>query len=410
VTSTYIGSTHAVLVAAAILVPVISATIGPATPLTMTGLVIAGIITALGVLVLVSEHRPDARFATRWRAPGVSTSWGMILVLGSIALAAAGNGHDIAVTVFPLALSFRSLATGSFPGVPRAVRPPTRFTQALAGLGFWGGSLAVGASALVCYLAARLIRSVAGLDPEGLLPAVALAALVAFAVIGQDTVYALAREVDDLRSTESQRAVAQERQRFAGDLHDIQGQHLQLLAAEAQLVQRLIDAGRHDDARDHAARIGQAAAAAVEDMRNVVHGYRAVRTPDEAANAVRVLEAAGLSVDAVINPPATIPEDADRLIGLTIREGITNVLRHTHTRHCHLTVTEAVRENQAGTRILLTDAGPAATAPLTPGSGITELRHRYADAGGILTLAVDATAGSRLEGWLPLGDGEGPHA
>jgi two-component system sensor histidine kinase DesK len=379
--SAYITSTHVALVVAAIAAPIIAIIGNPVTPDIATGIAMVGIIGVAGTGTLVSGRLPDSRLAKWWRRPGMIVLWSTLLVLASIALTtvSAPGQRDIAAVAFPLALAFRAVATGPF----------------------WGASIRVIASALICYLAARLLHGLAALDPGGLLTTVAFAGVIAFAVIGQDTVYALVLEIDDLRTTEAQRAVTQERQRFAGDLHDIQGQHLQLLAAEAQLVQRLLAAERYDEARNHAARLGRVANDAVEDMRSVVHGYRHVGVEEEAANAVLVLEAAGITVNAAITPLAGLTDDADRLLGLTIREGITNVLRHTHTRQCQLAVGKAHQGAQPGNAILLSDAGPSTSHTTRQGSGLAALQQRYTEAGGTLTFTQDATAGSQLRGWLP---------
>lgn len=382
----YIASTQVVLVVTAVVASAFSYLEAASPPRATVGIAAAVLVGVLGAVALLTERRPDHRFSRWWRRPTVAGVWIAALILASVALATVSPTptREITPTVVPLALAFRAIAAGSF----------------------WVASARVAGAAVICLVGSHLLR---GITEPGLgepTPTIAIAAIVAFAVLGQDMVYALALEIDDLRTTEAQRAVTHERQRFAGDLHDIQGQNLQLLAAEAQIVQRLIDAGRYPEAGKHATRLGQIAATAVDEMRSVVHAYRDVSVDAEASNAVRVLEAANISVAAEIDPPAGLADATDRLLGLTIREGITNVLRHTRARSCRLTVRREPVGDRPGVMLLLADSGPTAPQTTQPGSGIAELEHRYIQAGGRLSFTTTETAGSRLEGWLPL-TGEG---
>ena len=374
----YIASTHVVLVVAATIAPTVAFVTGTPPPgAAITGIAIAALVAALGGLALLSEAMPDRRAARLWQRTPAAIAWGVALVAGSAVLAAVtpGGAGTVSAAAFAIGLALRAIATGSF----------------------WARSLRiVVGSALVLGV---LLLSGAAPGPDPVLT-VALGALLAFAITGQDAVYALALEVDDLRAADAERAVGRERRRFAGDLHDIQGQHLQLLAVEARLVQRLIDAGRHDDAREHAARMGRIAATALDEMRDVVHASRPVSVETEAANAARVLESAGIAVEAVVDVGPALPAVAARLLGLAIREGTTNVLRHTRADRCRLVVRSETRDGRDGVAVILADSGPAAAPTGPAGTGLATLARRCSDAGG--RLAFTAVDGGRLDAWLPL--------
>src|SRR5690625_1507701 len=377
----YISATHGVLVAAALAAPTLAYINDPDSGTAVPGIVLTVLICALGGLALFTETAPDRRVSRFWRRGPVMAVWSVLLMVAVAAQLPIGPDHAASFSPVapPVALALRSLATGSV----------------------WVTSVRIRGGALACYLGVSLLHRLTGAEAPELALSLAVGTLLALAILGQDTIYRLAVELDDLRSTEAQRAVSHERQRFAGDLHDIQGQNLQLLAAEAQIVQRLIAAGRYDDASAHAAQLGQIAATANEEMRDVVHAYRAVSVKDEAANAVRVLESAGISVDSRIDPPSGLTEAADRLLGLTIREGVTNVLRHTSTGSCWLSV-EMQHQGGRSVRVALTDSGPT-SSPETArgGAGLRDLRRRYAEAGGHLEFTT-AEHGSQLEGRLPM--------
>ncbi|GAA4282515.1 hypothetical protein GCM10022261_00460 [Brevibacterium daeguense] len=168
------------------------------------------------------------------------------------------------------------------------------------------------------------------------------------------------------------------------------------------MVQRLLDAGRQDDAREHAARLGDIAAAALAEMRSVVHGYRPVSVETEAANAARVLESAGITVRVRTDGHPTLSDGTDRLLGLTIREGITNILRHTQAHRCDLTVRPERRNGRDGIAVVLIDSGPTAPQTGPPGDGLAALERRYTEAGGHLTFTAAGGDGGHLDAWLPL--------
>ena len=380
----YITSTHVALVASAVLVPAVVYGTNSDWQNTESSIAATIVVGILGALALLTEAYPEHRLSRPWRRVPVMAVWSVFLVISMILLLllAPADVSTFAPTVLPLALTFRAIAAGSF----------------------WFGSLRVVGATILCVLVTGIMRGAEVTEAAGTDLTIAAGAVLAFAVLGQDTVYALAVEVDDLRTTEAEHAVRQERQRFAGDLHDIQGQHLQLLAVEAHLVERLIDSGRTDDARDHAGKIAAIAATAVEEMRGVVHGYRTVTVKEEMANAVRVLEAAGITVDAHVVIPPGISDDNDRLLGLTIREGITNLLRHTRSQSCRLIVASEQREGCAGVGLELSDSGPRVSSEHTVGNGISELTRRYHQAGGVLRLSTTAAGGSALGSWLPMMD------
>ena len=121
-------------------------------------------------------------------------------------------------------------------------------------------------------------------------------------------------------------AVEQERTRFARDLHDLLGHSLTVVAVKAELAGRLV--GR-DPARAAAeiAEVERLARQALADVRAAVAGYREVTLAAELATARAALGAAGIDADlpgAVDDVPAARRE----LFGWVVREGVTNVVRH----------------------------------------------------------------------------------
>ena len=140
-----------------------------------------------------------------------------------------------------------------------------------------------------------------------LLPPVLLA-ITAATMLGLLWGWEVAARLERARRLSAELAVADERLRFAADLHDIQGHHLQVIALKSELAARL---ARTDPARAAAEmeEVQRLAAKALDDTRAVVQGYRRTSLDEEIANATRVLAAAGIDARMKVEPAA----DGDRL-------------------------------------------------------------------------------------------------
>lgn len=191
-------------------------------------------------------------------------------------------------------------------------------------------------------------------------------------------------ELDRARGTEARLAAAQERLRLAHDLHDLQGHHLQVIALQLELAERMLP-------RDPAAAAEQIVLArgsvdeARRGTRELAGRFRGVPLPDELANAGDLLRAAGLRVEVEVDPRAAeAPAD---VLGPVIRESTTNVLKHgaggwarlsLHRRGAEweLRVDNDVRSAAAGAAEE-PDAGPVAG-----GAGLAGIAARVAAVGG----------------------------
>ena len=142
--------------------------------------------------------------------------------------------------------------------------------------------------------------------------------------------------LDRARASEARLAATQERLRVATDVHDLQGHHLQVIALQLELAERLMaqDAGA---ALSHL----QAARVSVDEARqgtrDLATRFRSVPLNDELANAVDLLRAAGAVAEATVDPDAGAAPAS--VFGPVIRETTTNVLRHGGGRWARLSLT-----------------------------------------------------------------------
>ena len=182
--------------------------------------------------------------------------------------------------------------------------------------------------------------------------------------------------------------MADERLRFAADLHDIQGHHLQVIALKSELAARLAEA---DPARAAATmrEVQQLAGDALRETRALVQGYRRTTLDAEIANASKVLAAAGVEVLADVDADlaASLPQGPRSLLGLVVREATTNLLRHSRaTRAAMVLVPDG-----AGARLVIDNDGvrPAeldgGSAGGGDGTGLVSLAERLDAVGGHLS-------------------------
>lgn len=196
-------------------------------------------------------------------------------------------------------------------------------------------------------------------------------------------------ELDRGRRSAAELAVIQERLRFASDLHDIQGHHLQVISLKAELAERLL-AIDPDAARDHLHETRLIAKQALEETRSLVAGYRRVALEDELENAREVLAAAGADCEWRIGDR---PEDplTRSALGSVVREATTNILRHSDATNVSITLsTEAGRSVLVVANDGVTGSPSWSGAPPDIGSGLTGLRERLAGVGGTLSATTDA--------------------
>ncbi len=232
----------------------------------------------------------------------------------------------------------------------------------------------------------------AGVWSHGFVVLLAGAANTAFTAL-LDTVAELRRTRREL----AHQAVSEERERFSRDLHDLLGHTLSVMVVKAQAVRRLA-AADPDEAAAQAADIEQIGRRALVDVRQAVDAMRAPTLADELDGVRRALAAAGIATTVEWSAPPPSGK-ADEALAWVLREGATNVLRHSGASAC----TIELAERDGRLRLSIADDGVGApTAPSVRLGGLAGLRDRLASAGGELVVDRPA-AGFRLVASVPGG-------
>jgi two-component system sensor histidine kinase DesK len=357
------------------------------------GLALVLLYAAQAAVCVTLLHIAVSRYLRRGPRP---KSW---LVATAVALTAAG------------------LLTGAaaFPRSPAAGFPPS-LVAALA----FGGTLTVALTPLLGRpaLAAAVLAGAAtasGLSawmsgpgaagPLLLGPFVLYVLIIAIYVLTCRSSAWMLRimwELDYARTLQGRLSVAEERLRFARDLHDVLGQNLSLIAVQSELTAELARRGS-DDVAAGMREVQRVAHESLREMRAVVSGYRAADLGTELAGAQAVLRSAGVSCR-VIGDAAGLPPDVQATLAWVVREGTTNVIRHSDASICTIDLSGPAAPGPGGLVRLRMDNDrahpPAAGAD---GSGLAGLGERLAGQGGSITAEYPRSGHFRLEATLPAG-------
>lgn len=213
------------------------------------------------------------------------------------------------------------------------------------------------------------------------------------------------RELYTARRELARLAVAEERLRVARDLHDLLGHTLSMITLKSELARRLVE---HDPARaaQEITEVEVVARQTLREVREAVAGYRQPTLQSELEGAQQLLEAAGIDCQ-LEQTVGRLPPAIDAVLAWVVREGVTNVVRHSRARRCRIRVTHTARcvrvEVTNDTRKPSMPGAELLTPPL-PGSGLGGIAERVATQGGYFEagpiLAADE-AGFRLQVELP---------
>ena len=191
-------------------------------------------------------------------------------------------------------------------------------------------------------------------------------------------------------------AVDQERFRFARDLHDILGHTLSVIILKSELASRLLPREPKQAAAE-LADIERSAREAQRQVRAAVVGYRQPDLQHELAGARELLTAAGVEPN-VRHAIPQLPAALDALLAWAVREGVTNVVRHSRARHCDI---QLVQQDGA-IQLIVADDGQSRGQPPNVGSGLAGLAERASAHGATIEAGPRPEGGFRLAVTAPL--------
>lgn len=201
--------------------------------------------------------------------------------------------------------------------------------------------------------------------------------IATLAIWGVSQAMTRALQVSQMREENAELVIQEERNRFARDMHDILGHSLTVVAVKAELAGRLLDVDP-ERAKAEIADLERLSRDALADVRRAVEGYREITLPGELARARSALDAAGIAAS-LPNSTDDVLSEVRETFAWAVREGVTNVLRHSGAQKCQVALTATsveIRDNGRG----VDEAGI--------GHGLIGLRERAAEVGAVVTTRV----------------------
>jgi len=234
---------------------------------------------------------------------------------------------------------------------------------------------------LPLLLTVLTLGGVTGIDWWWLIALMLLVRGLGLDMIGVARMGQAIRELHTARRELARLKVEEERLRLARDLHDLLGQTLSMITLKSELARHLITEEPERCAQE-LSEIELAARHTLREVREAVAGYRQPALESELEGARQLLEAAG--IDTQIDPiQEVLPPSVDAVLAWTVREGVTNVIRHSHARQCRIRLT--LENGKVRAEVLSDGAVREQTeSNARPGLGLAGLRERVSALGGCI--------------------------
>lgn len=255
---------------------------------------------------------------------------------------------------------------------------------------------------LPLFMTVGLHRGIADVDWWWLIALMLLVRGLGLDMIGVARMGNAIRELHTARRELARLAVIEERERLARDLHDLLGQTLSMISLKSELARCLVEEDPRRCAQE-LSEIERVSRQTLREVREAVAGYRQPTLICELEGARQLLEAAGIQAQ-IESPQEPFPPALDAALAWAVREGVTNLIRHSRAQYCCIHLT---RKNGAVGAEILNDGGGRRPEekPARRGSGLAGLRERVSPLGGYLEagpLLLQGKEHFRLSVELPL--------
>lgn len=174
------------------------------------------------------------------------------------------------------------------------------------------------------------------------------------------------------------RAVEADRERIARDLHDLLGHSLAVITLKSEVVLRRTPQ-RNLGARRELSEIISTSRQALHDVRMMAHGMHHASLPGTVESVRSLLDSLGIELTARVDC-GPLPQDVEAVLSAVLREGVTNMLKHSSAGHCRIEVFS--RPGRVGAVIANDGALAAEAAASQGGRGLGGLATRVGCLGG----------------------------
>ncbi|MEK4739808.1 histidine kinase [Bacillus mycoides] len=174
----------------------------------------------------------------------------------------------------------------------------------------------------------------------------------------------------------------EERQRIARDLHDTLGHTLSLITLKSQLVEKLI-VKNPERASIEAKEITQTSRTALKQLRELISDMRMITVEEELEQIKAILQAANIELEIKQEASASSLSPIEQnILGMCLREAVTNVVKHSKATRC----TVCVVELQGELILKVEDNGIGLEEQNHDGNGIRGMKERIALIDGLVEL------------------------
>ncbi len=257
---------------------------------------------------------------------------------------------------------------------------------------------------LTLFVAIGLSGGLAASDWQHIIPLVLLVRGLGLDMFGLARLSKALREVHAARGDLARLAVTEERLRVARDLHDLLGHTLSLIVLKSELARRLAEQDPRRAVQE-IYEVERVARQTLHEVREAVAGYRQPRLKSELDGARQLLDAAGIACH-IEHAAGPLPPAIDAILAWAVREGVTNVIRHSRAQRC--TVRVRCESGRACTEITNDGTLPNGEDRFhRAGSGLAGLTERVCAQGGQVEagpMPGADTPGFRLRVELPIPD------
>jgi two-component system sensor histidine kinase DesK len=189
----------------------------------------------------------------------------------------------------------------------------------------------------------------------------------------------------------------EERNRIARDLHDTLGQTLTMIKMKSELTIRLVDQ-RPEQAKEELRDIVNTSRHALKQVRELVTGMKFVPLEKEIEVAGELLHKAGIRLVVTNQTPLTpLSPVAETMLALSVREAVTNILKHSGASECTLTRYE--RDQRLYLEV--SDNGNGQLEP-GKGNGVQSFQERMATLQGDVEMKQRPGQGTSITFIVPL--------
>jgi two-component system sensor histidine kinase DesK len=246
---------------------------------------------------------------------------------------------------------------------------------------------------LPLFLTLKMHGGMAGVDWWWLIALMLLVRGLGLDMIGAARLGSAMRELHTARRELARLAVIEERERLSRDLHDLLGQTLSVITLKSELARGLVQ-DEPERCTQELAEIEYVSRRMLRDVRKTVAGYRQPTLANELAGTRQLFAAAGVAYS-VEQTTGDLPPALDVMLAWAIREGVTNVIRHSRAHQCLIRLTSSQGMVEA---VVLNDGARQEEQQdkrINQGHGLAGLRERVATLNGMMEAGFLDVAGKK---------------